>query len=245
MRVNTLARAAPPCARIACARPHHVRRIRVVARQLQRVVRLDAAADIERAAVIQRPAAVVGLVRAQVDGDLRSSAGIDLVQEVHHQDVFGRDGAVRLELEQPVALRALAGQQRSRAARDGAVERRAVHQARAGARRACAEGRAVIARDRQRARCDSMAGSPFAAQRALRRDSRTRAASVCPRLARLSNGAAGRQRTARAGRRQRQSARRPNRTGARSSQSLRDRGVGRAAGSWPPPRARPSPARRW
>ena len=52
----------------------HVRRVRVVAGELQRVVGLDRAAQIEVAAVIERPAAVLGLARAQVAAIFVSSA---------------------------------------------------------------------------------------------------------------------------------------------------------------------------
>src|SRR5271168_427606 len=80
------------------ARPLHVRREDVIAGELQSVVRLDGAAQINVAAVIERPAAVLRLPRTQVVGDLRLERGVDLVQKVHHHDVLGGDGAVRLEL---------------------------------------------------------------------------------------------------------------------------------------------------
>ncbi len=52
------------------AGPPHVRRVRVVTGQLQRVVGLDGAAEIELAAMVERPAAVSGLVLAQIDREL-------------------------------------------------------------------------------------------------------------------------------------------------------------------------------
>src|ERR1700733_241291 len=63
-------------------------------------------------------------MRAQVSRDLGLETGVDLVQEVHHHDVLGGDGAVRLQLETPVALRALPGDQRVARERDGTVEER-------------------------------------------------------------------------------------------------------------------------
>ena len=99
MRVNTFARAAPPRSRIAARARDHVRGVNVVARELQRIVGLDGAAHVQVAAVIQRPAAVLRLMGAQIGRDLRLEHRIDLVQEVHHHDVLGGDGAVRLELE--------------------------------------------------------------------------------------------------------------------------------------------------
>src|SRR5579862_6622592 len=61
---------------------------------------------------------------AQVRRDLGLETGVDLVQEVHHHDVLGGDGAVRLQLETPVALRALPGDQNVARERDGPVEER-------------------------------------------------------------------------------------------------------------------------
>ena len=99
----------------------------LVAGELQGVVGLDRAADIEVAAVIERPAAVLGLCGAQVAAELRLQRRVDLVQEVHHHDVLGRDGAVGLELEQPVAVGVLPRDQRVAGIRDGAIQRRIRH----------------------------------------------------------------------------------------------------------------------
>jgi hypothetical protein len=89
-----------------------VRGVRAVACELQGVISFDSAAYVQLAAVIQGPAAVLGLGGAQVAADLGFQRRVDLVQEVHHHDVFGRHGAVRFELEQPMTLRILPCDQR-------------------------------------------------------------------------------------------------------------------------------------
>ena len=70
MRLNTLQRAAPPRARIASRARAMCGAVGIVADQLQRIVGLDARADVEIAAGIERPAAVAGLAAAQIDPDL-------------------------------------------------------------------------------------------------------------------------------------------------------------------------------
>src|SRR3546814_10923505 len=63
---------------------------------------------------------------AQVVGDLRldraKARRVDLSQEVLQEDVFRRDGGVGLQLEQPVAIRALLGLQRRAHLADERVE---------------------------------------------------------------------------------------------------------------------------
>ena len=103
MRVNTLLRAAPPRARIA-ARPRHVRRVRIVADQLERIVGLDRGAEVEVTTGVQRPAAMIRLTRAQVDGDLVLERPVDLAQEVFEEDEFGRHSRIGFEFEHPVAI---------------------------------------------------------------------------------------------------------------------------------------------
>ena len=61
-------------------RPNHVRRIGVVADQLQRVVGLDRGRQVDRSAGEERPAAVGGLGFAQVHGDLALFFGIGLAE---------------------------------------------------------------------------------------------------------------------------------------------------------------------
>ncbi len=90
------------------ARPHHVRRIRIVADQLEGEVGLDARADVEVAAGIERPAAVVGLSGPKIDRDPALKLGIDLVEEMLEQHVLRGDGRIGLELEDPVPVGLLA-----------------------------------------------------------------------------------------------------------------------------------------
>ena len=106
--VKTLARAAPPRERIACARPRHVRRVDGIADHLEREIGLHARAHVEVAVVEQRPAAVLRALRPpQIDRDLALQLGIDRLAEiVAQQHVFGGNGGVGLELEAPVAVRA-------------------------------------------------------------------------------------------------------------------------------------------
>ena len=103
-------------------RPRHVRRLHVVARQFQRIVGLDGATHVEFAAVVQRPPARWLLMGTQVGCDLGLKLGVDLVQEVHHHDVFGGNGAVRLEFEQPIARGVLCGDHRIARLRDRTVQ---------------------------------------------------------------------------------------------------------------------------
>jgi hypothetical protein len=70
---------------------------------------------------------VLRLRSAQVTADLHLQRGIDLVQEVHHHDVLGRDGAVRLELEQPVSFGMLARHECIPCVHDRAIQGRVRH----------------------------------------------------------------------------------------------------------------------
>ena len=88
----------------------HVIGVDGIADHLQREIGLHGRADVEIAVGKQRPAAVGALDAAQIDGDLGFERGIDRLAEiVPQQHVFGRNGGVGLELEQPMAVRALAG----------------------------------------------------------------------------------------------------------------------------------------
>ena len=100
----------------------HVRRVDVVADHLQREIGLHRRADVEGAAVEQRPAAVLALDAAQVDADLALQLQVvRLAEIVAQQHVFGRDGGVGLQLEHPVAVRPAGGAAGRRVARvDGA-----------------------------------------------------------------------------------------------------------------------------
>ena len=122
--VKTLARAAPPRARIASPRPRHVRGIDGIADHLEREIGLHARAHVELAVVEQRPAAVLRALRPpQIDGDLAFQLGIDRLAEImSQQDVFGGNGAVGLELEAPFAVGLLAIEQRPRRRGNAAIE---------------------------------------------------------------------------------------------------------------------------
>ena len=104
IRVNTFATRGAAGGEHGLARTHHVRRVRVVADQLEGVVGLDGAAYVERSAGEERPAAVIGLTGADVGAETRLGLVIDLVEKMVEKDVLGRDGRVGLELEEPVAV---------------------------------------------------------------------------------------------------------------------------------------------
>ena len=105
------------------SRPGHVLVGRVVADHLQREVGLDCGADVQIAAVEQGPAAVSALDTAQIDPDLPLElGGVRLAEIGAQQDVFGRDGGVGLQFEQPVAVGALPASQGARGAIDRGVE---------------------------------------------------------------------------------------------------------------------------
>src|SRR5260370_22979153 len=87
-------------------------------------MRLDARADVEAAVVDQRPAALGALRALEVGGDLRLDAErVALAEVMLQQHVFGRNGGVGFELEQPMAVRPLQVEERSRGALDRALER--------------------------------------------------------------------------------------------------------------------------
>ena len=98
----------------------HVLRLGLVAHELERVIGLDGAADIKSAAGIERPAAFVGLLLAQIAGNGLLGLIVDLAREVIHEDVFRGDGAIRLQFIDPVPIRLLFGQQLVAGAPDGA-----------------------------------------------------------------------------------------------------------------------------
>ena len=125
MRVKTLALAAPPAARIACARAHHMRRIRTVARGLQREIGFDAATQVEIAAMEERPATMLRLETANEFRDLGLQRIVDLVEIVLQQDVFRRNGRIGFELEAPMTVGLLQPDQGRGGAVDGAASREA------------------------------------------------------------------------------------------------------------------------
>ncbi len=107
------------------ARAAHVRRHRrIVADHLEREIGLHGRAHVEIAVAEQRPAAVRALDAAQIDRDLRFQLRVHRLAEiVPKQHVFGRDGGVGLELEDPMAVGTLAREQRIGRRGDGAIER--------------------------------------------------------------------------------------------------------------------------
>ena len=73
------------------ARLDHVRRVDVITDQLERPIGLDGGGDVAVAIVEQRPAAVVILDAAQIVADLGFLGGVDLVQIMAQEHIFGRD----------------------------------------------------------------------------------------------------------------------------------------------------------
>ncbi len=92
----------------------HVVGVDRIADHLEREIGLHAGAHVEGAFVEQRPAAVLALNAAQVHRDLAFDLGVDrLAAEVAHQHVFGRNGRVGFQLEDPMPVRLLAIEQRA------------------------------------------------------------------------------------------------------------------------------------
>ena len=106
------------------ARAQHVRCVGRIAGELERQVRFDARADIEPAAVKQRPSAVGTLQAAQIDCDLGLEGRVALAEEVLQDDVLGRNGGVGLQLEHPMPVRAPEFQQCRAGRLDCALEAR-------------------------------------------------------------------------------------------------------------------------
>ena len=122
--MKTLLFAAPPWAQDRFARAAHVRRLGIVADHLERKVRLDAGAHVERARVNERPAAMIALNAPKIDGDQALEFEIGLfAAKMPEQHVFGRDRRIGLEFETPMAVLVLAGEQRFRRARDMTLQR--------------------------------------------------------------------------------------------------------------------------
>ena len=106
------------------ARFAHVRRLDIVADHLQGEIGLDAGAHVEGAGVEERPAAVVALHAPEVDGDQPFEFEVRrLAAEMLQQHVFGRDRRVGLELEAPMPVAVLTGEERLRGLRDMTLQR--------------------------------------------------------------------------------------------------------------------------
>ena len=95
----------------------------VVTGQFQGIVSLDGATDVARTAGEQRITAIVVLMSAQINRNLGLKVRVDLVHEMHHEDVFRRDRAVGLQFEDPVAFRVLLVEQKIPRAVDGPFDR--------------------------------------------------------------------------------------------------------------------------
>ena len=70
----------------------------------QREIGFDAGGKIELAGVKQRPAAVSALDAAEIDADLAFKLGIDAIEEMFQQQIFGGDGGICLEFENEVPI---------------------------------------------------------------------------------------------------------------------------------------------
>ena len=99
----------PAASQNGCAGPRHVRRIRGIAGQLERIVDFYGSAQVQLTARVQGPAVVLTLIRTKINRDLAFQLRVHFVHEVHHENVLGGYAAVRLELVAPVALRELLG----------------------------------------------------------------------------------------------------------------------------------------
>ena len=89
----------PNSARVKRVKTLHVRRVRIIAGQLEGVVGLDRGAHVEIAVVEQGPAAVLGLNGAKIDGELGFQRVVGLAEKMIQQNVFGGDGGVGLKLK--------------------------------------------------------------------------------------------------------------------------------------------------
>ena len=86
-------------------RASHVRRVDLVADHLEREIGFHAGANVEGSVVKQRPAAMRALHAAQIIGDLSFQRRVDrLCPIMAHQHIFGRNGAIGLELKTPMAV---------------------------------------------------------------------------------------------------------------------------------------------
>ena len=105
------------------ARPAHVQGLCVVADHLEREIGLHAGAHVEITLVKQRPAAMRALDAAQIHRDFRFQGCVHRFAEiVPQQHIFGRDGGVGLELEDPMTVGTLEREQRIGRRGDGAIE---------------------------------------------------------------------------------------------------------------------------
>ena len=108
----------------AAVRPHplagllHVRRVFIVARELEREISLDRGAEVAGAAFVQGPAAVDPLTSAQIYRKALLSRAVYGAHEVVQEKIFRGDGGIGLEVEAPVAVVCLPAQHGLRGTRE-------------------------------------------------------------------------------------------------------------------------------
>ena len=83
---------------------HHMGFVRVISCQFQGIVNLDRTTQVEPTAVKEGPSTVIGLMVPKVGSHLRLKLLVNLVHVMHHQDVFGRNGTIRLQLKTPKSI---------------------------------------------------------------------------------------------------------------------------------------------
>ena len=93
------------------ARAAHVRRVGIVAGQLEREVGLDRGADVAGPAGVLGPETLLALLGAEVAGDAVPLLAIADPEVVGEQQVLGGDRGVGFELAPPEAGWVLVGQQ--------------------------------------------------------------------------------------------------------------------------------------
>ena len=87
------------------ARTAHMRRVRIITDQLQRVVSLDRCTDIEITVMVKRPATVLGFLNSpQIDGKLALNLVVRLAKVVIEHNIFGGDRRICLKFERPMAV---------------------------------------------------------------------------------------------------------------------------------------------
>src|SRR6266851_1901187 len=104
------------------SRPSHVLGIRRVSDELERKVGLDARADVEGAAMVQRPASVRGLQPSQIGRDPGFEGCIEFAQKVLQRYIFRRDRGIGFQFEDPMTVLALLLEQCGGCRLDATVE---------------------------------------------------------------------------------------------------------------------------
>ena len=86
------------------ASPLHMRRVDRVSRRLEGEVGFDRATQVERAAMEQRPPAILALMAPDEGGKAGLHFRVDLVQEMLEQNMLGRNSGIGFERKDPVAV---------------------------------------------------------------------------------------------------------------------------------------------